>query len=94
MFSGKLAFMSLSKTSKDILSTSKMLSKPLIFAPTPYLRFTSKISLGGLGMLLKVKRGCDAIDFLQEKITSFTSLLKNIWIKAHFPLESPFSDFG
>ena len=43
MFSGELTFMSLSKTSKDISPTSKMSSRPLIFAP-----LTSKILLEGL----------------------------------------------
>ena len=45
------------------------------------------------GMLLKVKGGWDAINLLQEK-NNFTSLLRNIRIKAHFPLESPFRIFG
>ena len=35
MFSGELAFMSLSKTSKDILPTPKMLPRPLIFNQPP-----------------------------------------------------------
>ena len=45
------------------------------------------------GMLLKVKGGWDVID-LFRKGNNFMSLLRNIWIKAHFPLESLFRDFG
>ena len=43
MFSGERAFMSLSKTSKDFLPTSKMSLRPLIFGP-----IISKISSGSL----------------------------------------------
>ena len=42
-------------------------------------------------MLLKVKEGWDTVDLLWEN--NFVSLRTNIWIKAHFPLESPFCGF-
>ena len=43
-------------------------------------------------MLLKVKGGRDDTDVLQEN--NFMNLLRNIWIKAYFPLESSFRGFG
>ena len=46
-----------------------------------------------IGMLLKVKGGWDAIDLFAGK-NNFKSVLRNIRIKAHFPLESLFRGFG
>ena len=45
------------------------------------------------GMLLKVPGRWDTIDILRAKIVSWVSL-ENIWIKAHFPRERLFGDFG